>query len=234
MVVDWEKMPDKMKVPEVRPYYEKLREKGLSLFLKRVFDIICSLFLLVLLWPLMLVLYILIKVDSKGPGFYLQSRVTKNNEEFKIVKFRTMIPNAEKIGTQVTVSNDPRVTKIGHFLRKFRLDELPQLFNILVGDMTFVGTRPEVRKYVDAYTPEMLATLLLPAGVTSLASITFKDEQELLDMSSNVDKTYIEDILPAKMNYNLSYLINYNFHQDMKIIIKTIRSVFGRGVDQYL
>lgn len=234
MVVDWEKMPDKMKVPEVRPYYEKLREKGLSLFLKRVFDIICSLFLLVLLWPLMLVLYILIKVDSKGPGFYLQSRVTKNNEEFKIVKFRTMIPNAEKIGTQVTVSNDPRVTKIGHFLRKFRLDELPQLFNILVGDMTFVGTRPEVRKYVDAYTPEMLATLLLPAGVTSLASITFKDEQELLDMSSNVDKTYIEDILPAKMNYNLSYLINYSFHQDMKIIIKTIRSVFGRGVDQYL
>lgn len=225
MVVDWEKMPDKMKVPEVRPYYEKLREKGLSLFLKRVFDIICSLFLLVLLWPLMLVLYILIKVDSKGPGFYLQSRVTKNNEEFKIVKFRTMIPNAEKIGTQVTVSNDPRVTKIGYFLRKFRLDELPQLFNILVGDMTFVGTRPEVRKYVDAYTPEMLATLLLPAGVTSLASITYKDEQVLLDMSPNVDKTYIEEILPDKMRYNLEYIRKFSLKEDLEILLRTVTEI---------
>ena len=157
-----------------------------------------SAILLVLLSPLLMIISILIVTDSKGGVFYRQERVTQYGRVFRIFKFRTMVANADKIGTQVTVSNDSRITKIGSKLRNCRLDELPQLFNIFLGDMTFVGTRPESVHYVKHYTPEMMATLLLPAGVTSEASILYKDEAELLDQADDVDKVYIKKFCQRK------------------------------------
>ena len=221
----WDQISASLKNPIVKTYYDKLDKKRFSLLMKRGFDLLFSFLLIIFLCPIMLILSIWIKVDSKGPVFYLQTRVTKNNRDFNIFKFRTMVPNADQLGSQVTVRNDPRVTKVGHFLRKYRLDELPQLMNIFKGDMSFVGTRPEVRRYVDDYTQEMKATLLLPAGVTSLASITYKDEQELLDLSADVDETYLKEILPQKMSYNLRYLANYSFKEDLSILLKTVKEV---------
>lgn len=168
----------------------------------------------------------LIVIDSPGNPFFLQTRVTQYNQYFKIIKFRTMVKNAEKFGTQVTANHDPRVLKSGHFLREYRLDEIPQLINILKGDMSFVGTRPEVPRYVSRYTNEMMATLLLPAGVTSLASIEFKDEQTMLDNSTDLEKTYIEDVLPQKMKFNLEYIHKLSFSEDLKIILHTVQEVF--------
>ena len=227
-MINFEKLHPDLKNEEVKIFYDKLKTKKFNLIVKRLFDILASLGLIILLSPLMLIIFIFVKLTSKGPAFYFQERVTKNKKIFKIIKFRTMIINADKIGTLVTLENDPRITKIGKILRKFRLDELPQLFNILSGDMSFVGTRPEVLKYVELYTDKMKATLLLPAGVTSLASIKFKDEDKLLNDKENTESTekiYIEKILPQKMKYNLEYLDKFNLWFDIKIMLKTLIAV---------
>ena len=225
IITKWDNLPDNMQNEEVKKYYDIIKGKKGSLILKRLFDILASLILLIILSPLFIIFSIMIKLDSKGPIMFKQNRVTENERIFKIFKFRTMVENADKNGSQVTVENDNRVTKIGKFLRKFRLDEIPQLINILIGDMSFVGTRPEVPKYVELYTDEMKATLLMKAGVTSLASIKFKDEEKLLQMDGNIDKIYIENILPQKMQYNLEYLKRFNFFYDIKLMFMTLFAV---------
>lgn len=226
LVKEWHTLPDYMQVEEIKPYYERLRKKKGQLICKRLFDLVCSFLLLILLSPVLLILSIWIKLDSKGPVFYRQERITQYGKVFRIFKFRTMVTNADQIGTLVTTQNDARITKVGHKIRKCRLDELPQLFNILIGDMSFVGTRPEVQKYVDAYTPQMLATLLLPAGVTSLASIKYRDEDEIIkektDQGKSVDQAYIEDVLPEKMKYNLEYIDEFNIGRDFYLCVKTV------------
>ena len=213
----WDKLPDVMKTDEVKPYYLALKRKTASLIIKRVFDIIVSLILLILLSPVFLVISIMIKTDSKGPVMFRQVRVTQYGKTFRIFKFRTMVTDAEKLGTQVTVDNDSRITKTGNRLRKCRLDEIPQLLNILKGEMSFVGTRPEVEKYVNCYTPEMMATLLLPAGVTSTASIAYKDEDRLLKDAVSPDDVYVKQILPEKMKYNLECVREFSFRKDRRL-----------------
>lgn len=225
MLREWNQLPEYMQTDAVRPYYDQLKKKGFSLFLKRIFDIVVSLVLIVLLSPLLLVLSILIVLDSKGGVFYRQERVTQYGRKFRIFKFRTMVANADKIGTQVTVSNDSRITRVGAVIRKYRLDEIPQLFNILLGDMSLVGTRPESTHYVKHYAPEMFATLLLPAGVTSEASIKYKDEAELLNKADDVDKVYIVKVLPGKMEYNLESISNFSFIKDIGTMFKTVVAV---------
>ena len=225
IITKWDNLPDNMQNEEVKKYYDIIKGKKGNLILKRLFDILASLILLIIISPLFIIFSIMIKLDSKGPIMFKQNRVTENRRIFKIFKFRTMVENADKNGSQVTVENDNRVTKIGKFLRKFRLDEIPQLINILIGDMSFVGTRPEVPKYVELYTDEMKATLLMKAGVTSLASIKFKDEEKLLQMDGNIDKIYIENILPQKMQYNLEYLKRFNFFYDIKLMFMTLFAV---------
>lgn len=225
MLREWDKLPKSMRTEVVRPYYERLKKKKVSLALKRIFDVIASSIMLVILSPLLLIISILIVTDSKGGVFYRQERVTQYGKKFKIFKFRTMVANADKIGTQVTVSNDNRITKIGAVIRKYRIDEIPQLLNILVGDMSLVGTRPESVHYVKHYTPEMMATLLLPAGVTSEASILYKDEAELLDQADDVDKVYIEKILPEKMKYNLESIKKFSFIWEIGTMIRTVVAV---------
>lgn len=229
-LVKWEKLPADMQTEEVREYYDVLRKKRFSLFWKRIFDIFVSAIMLIILSPLFLILAIAIKTDSKGPVFYRQERVTQYGKRFRIFKFRSMVQNADK-GSQVTVDHDSRVTKVGKFIRKFRLDEICQLIDIFRGTMTFVGTRPEVPKYVNEYTPEMKATLLLPAGVTSLASIYYKDEAELLSGAEDTDKTYVEKILPAKMYYNLKEIKNYGFWRDIKTMFMTVFAVLGKNYE---
>lgn len=210
---------------DISYYRELLSKKKGSLFLKRAFDIVCSLILLVVLLPVMLILSLMIVCDSKGGVFYRQERVTTNGRVFKIFKFRTMVKDADKKGTLVTVGNDSRITRVGKLLRKARLDEFPQLINVLKGDMSFVGTRPEVQKYVERYNDEMYATLLMPAGITSTASIMYKDEDEILSNCEDVDETYINKVLPEKMKYNLEYIENFNFFYDIKIMIQTFWAV---------
>lgn len=221
----WDSLPESMKTDEVKPYYLALKKKTGSLIVKRLFDIIVSLILLILLSPVFLVISIMIKTDSKGPVMFRQVRVTQYGKTFRIFKFRTMVTDAEKLGTQVTVDNDSRITKTGNRLRKCRLDEIPQLLNILNGEMSFVGTRPEVEKYVNCYTPEMMATLLLPAGVTSTASIAYKDEDRLLKDAVSPDDVYVKQILPEKMKYNLEYLKNFGFFYDIRVMIRTVTAV---------
>jgi len=223
----WEELPEEMRTPEVRKYYDILCKKRGSLILKRGFDITVSALMLTALSPALLALGIAIKLDSDGPVFYRQERVTQWNERFRIFKFRSMVQNADKKGTLVTVKGDSRVTRVGKFIRKCRLDEVSQLIDVLRGTMTFVGTRPEVPKYTAEYTPEMMATLLLPAGVTSLASIYYKDEAELLDAAENADKVYIEEVLPAKMRYNLKAIEEFSFIGDIRLMIMTVLAVLG-------
>lgn len=225
MLREWEKLPSYMRTEAVRPYYESLKKKEGSLFLKRVFDFTVSLVMLILLLPVLLILAVVIAVDSRGGVFYRQERVTQYGRKFKIFKFRTMVANADQIGTQVTVNNDQRVTRVGKVLRKYRLDELPQLINILLGDMSFVGTRPESTYYVKRYTPEMFATLLLPAGVTSEASIRYKDEARLLEEAEDVDEVYVKEVLPGKMEYNLKNIKQFDVFRDIGIIFKTMVAV---------
>ncbi len=225
MLRKWEELPEKMQTEAVRPYYEYLNKKRGSLMLKRAFDVIVSVVLLIVLSPIVLVLSIMIITDSKGGVFYRQERVTQYGRTFRIFKFRTMVANADKIGTQVTVQNDSRITKIGEKLRKYRLDELPQLINILLGDMTLVGTRPESTHYVKYYTPEMYATLLLPAGVTSEASILYKDEADLLRDAEDADKVYIETVLPEKMKYNLESIRKFSCMKEIGTMFKTVLAV---------
>mgnify|MGYP004512082047 CR=1 FL=1 len=222
---DWNKLPKNMQTEEVRPYYESLKKKKISLFFKRTFDVVASTIMLVILLPLLMIISLLIIIDSRGGVFYRQERVTQYGRKFKIYKFRTMVANADKIGSQVTVSNDSRITKVGAVIRKYRLDEIPQLLNILTGDMTLVGTRPESVYYVKQYTPEMMATLLLPAGVTSVASILYKDEAKLLDKAKDVDEVYVEKILPEKMKYNLDSIMNFGLFNEMKVMLRTVIAV---------
>lgn len=228
LLKSWEDLPDIMRTDEVRPYYDVLQKHKVSLILKRVFDFTVSLILLLLIWPILIIIAVAVKLDSPGPAFYKQERVTTYNRKFKIWKFRTMVANADKIGSQVTISNDQRITRVGKVLRTVRLDELPQVINILTGDMSFVGTRPEVKKYVDSYIPEYYATLLLPAGVTSEASIRYKNEYELLSEAENVDKTYIQHILPAKMVWNLNSIERFSFLRDLLTIGRTVLAVLGK------
>lgn len=222
----WNELPEFMKNEEVKKYYNILQKKKASLMLKRIFDIIVSILMIILLSPVLIAVSIWIKLDSKGPVFYRQERITQYGQVFRIFKFRTMVTGADKIGTLVTTKNDSRITRVGEKIRKCRLDEIPQLFNILLGDMSFVGTRPEVKKYVDAYTDEMMATLLLPAGVTSLASIQYRDEDEILakyvDEEHSVDEVYVEKILPNKMKYNLKYLKSFSIVEDIVLCVKTV------------
>lgn len=228
-MISWEKLPPQMQTEAVKPYYEILQKKQIGLIFKRSFDIVVSLIMLLILSPVFLVLAIAIKLDSKGPVFYRQVRVTQYGKEFRIFKFRTMVDNADKIGSQVTVGGDSRITRVGKVIRECRLDEIGQLLNILGGSMTFVGTRPEVPKYVEKYTPEMWATLLLPAGVTSEASIRYKDEAALLDAAEDVDATYIQDVLPGKMKYNLRSIQEYSFFKDIKTMFQTIFAVVEKN-----
>lgn len=225
MLKNWNKLPEYMRTDEVRPYYDLLQRKKLSLLFKRVFDIVVSLIMIILCSPILLIISILIVKDSKGGVFYRQERVTQYGRVFRIFKFRTMVQNADQIGTQVTVSNDSRITKIGSKLRNCRLDELPQLFNIFLGDMTFVGTRPESVHYVKSYTNEMYATLLLPAGVTSEASIQYKDEADLLDQADDVDSVYINEVLPEKMKYNLNSIKEFSFFKEIATMFRTVFAV---------
>jgi lipopolysaccharide/colanic/teichoic acid biosynthesis glycosyltransferase len=227
-MIKWEKLPKEMQTDEVRKYYDILKKKSFALCMKRVFDIVVSLIMLVILSPLFLILAIAIKIDSKGPVFYRQLRVTQYGKRFRIFKFRSMVQNADKVGSHVTVNNDARITKVGKFIRKCRLDEICQLIDVLRGTMSFVGTRPEAVKYVDKYTPEMMATLLLPAGITSEASIYYKNESELLDGVEDVDKVYVEDVLPDKMYYNLRAIERFSFWRDIKIMFMTVFAVLGK------
>lgn len=226
LLSSWEELPEKMQNDAVKAYYENLQTKKASLLGKMLFDKVMALFLLIIFAPLFLVIAIWIKIDSEGEIFFRQIRITQYGKQFRIYKFRTMVKNAEAIGTQVTTQHDRRITKLGGLLRKYRIDEIPQLLNIVKGEMSFVGTRPEVAKYVEHYTDEMLATLLLPAGVTSEASIMYKDEEQLLTGSENADEAYINEILPAKMQWNLASLKNFSLASEIKMMIKTVIAVF--------
>lgn len=227
-MVNWNELPDYMRNDSVKPYYDLLRKKKISLFFKRVFDVVIGLMVLVIFAIPMLFVAVMIKLDSEGPVFNRQERVTTNGKHFKIYKFRTMINNAEKIGTSITADNDSRITKVGRKLRKFRIDELPQVFDVLSGNMSFVGTRPEAVKYVEKYTEEYFATLLLPAGITSEASIRYKDEAKLLKITDDLDRTYMEEVLPEKMKYNLQSIKNFNFFGEIVTMFRTIFAVLGK------
>lgn len=226
-IIKWEQLPAEMQTEAVRKYYDILQSKKVSLSFKRVFDIVVSVFALILLSPVYLVLAIAIKIDSPGPVFYRQERVTQYGKRFHIHKFRTMVQNADK-GSQLTVNNDSRITRVGKVIRNCRLDEFAQLIDVIQGTVTLVGARPESPKYVAEYTDEMMATLLLPAGVTSLASIYYKDEAKLLEGVDDTDKIYIEKILPGKMYYNLKSIEQFSFWGDIKVMFMTVFAVLGK------
>ncbi len=228
MLRKWDDLPDFMRIPEVRPYWEVLDRKRGQLALKRMFDFVVALILFIILFIPMCVIAILIKKDSEGPFFYRQERVTTYGKRFRIHKFRTMVNNADRIGTEVTVENDNRITRIGAKLRGCRLDELPQIIDVLQGNMSFVGTRPEAVRYVEQYKPEYNATLLMPAGITSEASIRYKDEAELLDVADDVDRVYIDDVLPRKMVYNLESIRKFGFKNEIATMFRTVFTVLGK------
>lgn len=217
-----------MQVPEVAPYWRILDAKRGQLALKRLFDVSAAVVLLLLLALPIALVSILVKVTSPGPVFYRQERVTTNGKRFLIHKFRTMVTGADRMGPAITVQADARITKVGAFLRKYRLDELPQLLDVLAGDMSFVGTRPEAVKYVDAYPPEYRATLLLPAGITSEASIRYKDEAALLEAAADTDTVYMQRILPEKMRWNLDSLARFSFCGEIATMFRTLLAVLGR------
>ena len=224
---EWDDIPEFMKNEDVKKYYEILRKKRFSLKVKRFFDVTASFVLILFLSPVFLILSVWIKTDSKGPVYFKQERVTQYGRKFSIFKFRTMVINADRTGSLVTVQNDSRITVVGRKIRKYRLDEIPQLFNILAGDMSFVGTRPEVRKYVEEYSDEMKATLLLPAGVTSEASIRYKDEDELLKDAVDVDEVYIQKILPEKMRWNLRAIRRFSLPGELSTMVRTVFHVMA-------
>ena len=231
MLKRWEDLPVFMQVDEVRPYWELLNKKRGQLFFKRFFDLVTATLLLVMIAIPMGIIALMIKIEDPGPILYRQERVTKYGKHFRIHKFRTMVVNADKIGTAVTVGEDPRITKVGKKLRKLRLDELPQIFDVLDGSMSFVGTRPEAVKYVEQYEPEYNATLLMPAGITSEASIRYKDEAKLLDAAADVDKVYIEKVLPAKMAWNLEAVKEFSFLRELLTMFRTVFAVLGKDYE---
>lgn len=224
----WEDIPSFMRCDEVKEYYDILKRKKLSLNIKRAFDFFASILMLIIFTIPMIIIAVMIKLDSPGPVFFRQERITTYGKKFRIHKFRTMVADADKMGTAVTVGEDARITRVGGKLRDLRLDELPQLIDVLLGDMSFVGTRPEATKYVKKYTKEMFATLLMPAGITSEASIRFKDEAELLKDTVNADKVYIEEVLPEKMKYNLESVKSFNCFKDTMTMFRTILCVWGK------
>lgn len=228
----WDDLPEFMKCDEVKVYYDILSRKKGSLVLKRIFDIVVGVILLILLSIPMLIIAVMIKMDSKGPVFYRQERVTRYGKKFRIHKFRTMVNNADKIGSSVTVGGDLRITRVGSRIRDYRLDELPQVFDVIERNMSFVGTRPEATKYVEKYSNEMLATLLLPAGITSEASIRYKDEAKLLDAADDVDYVYVETVLPEKMKYNLESIRKFNFVSDIITMLWTVGAVLGKDLEK--
>lgn len=228
MLKPWDQLPDYMRTDVVRPYYDVLKKRQGSLVLKRIFDFLVALILLLIIWPILIIIAIAVRLDTPGPAFFRQVRVTTYGRKFRMWKYRTMVANADKMGPQVTTNNDMRVTRIGKILRGVRLDELPQLINILLGDMSFVGTRPEVVKYVEAYQPEYYATLLTPAGVTSEASIRYKDEYALLEKAEDADKVYIEQVLPDKMKWNLNSIERFSFARELLTMIRTVLAVLGK------
>ena len=223
----WDDLPENMQTDDVKVYYDALKKRRLSLLAKRIFDFTVALIMLILLSPVFLILAVAIKIDSRGPVFYRQVRVTQYGKTFRIFKFRSMTNGADK-QSQLTTKGDARITRVGKLIRKFRLDEISQLIDVLRGKMTFVGTRPEVPKFTDQYTPEMMATLLLPAGITSLASIYYKDEAELLDSVDNADAVYVEKVLPDKMYYNLKALKEFSFFGDIAVMFKTAFAMLGK------
>ena len=230
LLLPYERLPRELQCPEVKKYYDILDNKRFSLFLKRAMDIVLSVIMILILLLPMAVIAVIIKLTSKGPVLFKQERVTTYGRRFRIWKFRTMTVGADQKGALVTSAHDNRITGIGATLRKFRLDELPQAFHVLSGKMSFVGTRPEVVKYVERYTPEMMATLLMPAGITSLASIKFKDEDAMIgDVSDpqEVDRIYAEEILPKKMEYNLEYISRYGFRRDIRLMFSTVKNVIS-------
>jgi len=214
-----------MKNKYTKEYLGLLEKRRFSLCAKRVFDVAVSLLILLVLSPLLLLLALAVKLDSRGPVFYRQVRVGRYNQDFKIFKFRTMVQDADKIGPPLTVGDDPRVTRVGHLIRKLRLDEFSQLLNVLGGSMSLVGPRPEVRKYVDVYTPKYMATLLIRPGITATSSIAFKDEDSLLNAAEDPEKVYVEQILPPKMAYNLAYMKKISLLNDIKIMFQTVGAV---------
>ena len=216
-----------MRTDEVRPYWEVLNRKRGQLILKRIFDFAMALLLLIVLAMPMAAIVLWIKSDSKGPAMYRQERVTRYGRRFRIHKFRTMVSNADQLGAAVTVGNDGRITKAGARLRRCRLDELPQVFDVLSGHMSFVGTRPEVVQYVKQYKPEYYATLLMPAGITSEATIRFQDEAKLLHTADDADKVYVEQILPEKMKWNLESIRTFSFPRDIRTMLRTVFAVLG-------
>ena len=231
MLRKWEDLPAFMQTPEVRPYWEILDKKRGQLALKRAFDVTAGTALLLLLCPPMAVIAVMIKKDSEGPVFYRQERVTTYGRHFRIHKFRTMVSNADRIGAAVTVGNDRRITRVGAKLRGLRLDELPQVIDVIKGDMSFVGTRPEAVKYVEQYKPEYYATLLMPAGITSEASIRYKNEDKLLSAADDVDKVYLNDVLPDKMAWNLKSLKEFSFAGELATMIRTVAAVLGKDYE---
>ncbi|CEN76524.1 sugar transferase [[Clostridium] sordellii] len=204
---------------------EELNKRKLRLAIKRTFDIVASFIGLILLSPILIIIAVFIKLDSKGPVFFKQKRVGKNKQIFEIYKFRTMVIDAEKLGKQITVGNDNRITKIGKFIRKCKLDELPQLINVLKGEMSLVGPRPEVPKYVELYDVYQEQVLLVQPGITDYASIEFRNENELLGKSKNPEATYIDEIMPTKIELNLLYIKNISLLEDFKLIFNTILAI---------
>lgn len=231
MLRKWEELPDFMRTDEVRPYYDILKKKKTDLILKKVMDFVGGIILLIILAIPMTVIAIWIKLDSEGPVFYRQERITTYGKHFKIHKFRTMVNNADKIGSVVTVGNDSRITKVGAKLRGCRLDELPQVLDLISGNMSFVGTRAESVKYVKKYKPEYMATLLLPAGITSEACIRYKDEAKLLNAADDVDRVYLEKILPGKMKYNLESIKKFSFEREIMTMFRTVFAVLGKDYE---
>lgn len=229
MLRKWKDLPAFMQTKEVRPYYDVLRKHQVALLMKRTFDFIMSTLLLLLLSPVFLILAVWIKLDSPGTVFYRQERITQYGRRFRIYKFRTMVQDADKIGSLVTINNDSRITKAGQKLRDRRLDELPQLINIWKGEMSFVGTRPEVEKYVKYYTNEMYATLLLPAGLTSETSIRYKDEGILLQDvgEEKADQVYTEQVLSQKMKWNLKAVREFSILYELLLLFKTVWAVIN-------
>lgn len=226
LIPEYTSLPVEMQNSAVEHYYRILEKKKVSLVFKRLFDLIFAIILIVVLAVPMAVIAVIVKADSRGPVFFRQKRVTTGGKIFKIYKFRTMVVNDNTKNAQVTAGSDSRITRVGRVLRKVRLDELPQLFNVLSGDMSFVGTRPEVERYVEKYSPEMYATLLMPAGITSMTSIEFRNEEEILEKASDVEKAYIEEVLPQKMKYNLQYIEKFNFFYDLYVMVLTAVKVF--------
>lgn len=222
----FEHLPERFKNDAVREYYDILSAKKTTLLLKNVFDFTIALVLFIVLLPIFIILALTVKLTSKGEIIFKQKRVGLYGKPFYVLKFRTMATDAEAKGKQITVGErDPRITSVGHFLRKFRLDEFPQLINVIKGEMSFVGARPEVPYYVDFYTDEMMATLLTRPGITGTASIFFKDEAKMLEIEPDAEKCYINHILPEKMRMNLDYLKNISVWYDIKLMFQTVFEV---------